>query len=351
MRIIFSIEKWTRVAKTLNSESEDPNTLYDFKRLVHMSLFKIFIDKEVNLHTFEIEIFNRCYNYFNDIFELILQNTNFIYNIENLNLYIGGAFIYNNDEYTLVKNRVLQIINLHRNLKKVILLDNSNYYSSYQSLLLSKDYNCSNTLKTITFYHIDLNDITNLTKIFEQLNVLESVHITYCYSLDISFVQQIINLTKPFKLKSLFTDEMPQIEPLELLLQKSGVYLENFNCSTILYNLTPLSQQQLLELIIRYCKNIKFLYLSEIASQVAYLMFNLIENIKHNLNYLLIDDERNSIILQNLGQTLPSKLEYLRLCIHINKSDFEIFLKNFQVTFIKKLLIHNSKEGQIFYLL
>ncbi|GES72736.1 hypothetical protein GLOIN_2v1881853 [Rhizophagus clarus] len=362
MRIIYSIENWTKVAvKTLNPESSNPSSIYDFKRLVYMSLFKIFIDNEVNLHTFEIEIIDSYYGYFNGIFELILQNTNFICNIENLNLYINNSFIYNsdyiynNDEFTLalVKSRILQIINLHRNPKKFLLSDHSHYNSSYQSLLLSKDYNCSNTLKTITLYDINFNDITNLTKIFEQLNVLESVHITYCYSLN-SFVQQIINLTKPIKLKSLITDEIPQIVSLELLLQKSGNYLENFGLSIISYSMTSLLQQQFLELVIKYCKNINFLSLSGIASQVAYLMFKLIENIKHNLNYLSIsmrdndaEIECSSIILQNLGQTLPPKLEYLSLCLHIKKNDFEIFLKYSQDTFIKKLLIYNEEDQNI----
>ena len=83
-------------------------------------------------------------------------------------------------------------------------------------------------------------------------------------------------------------------------------------------------------------------------------IFNLVESIKHSLNYLLINInivgshssiECNSIILQNLGQILPFKLEYLNLSLHIETSDFEVFLKNSQDTFIKKLLINNL-EGE-----
>uniref|UniRef100_U9UT46 Uncharacterized protein n=1 Tax=Rhizophagus irregularis (strain DAOM 181602 / DAOM 197198 / MUCL 43194) TaxID=747089 RepID=U9UT46_RHIID len=170
-------------------------------------------------------------------------------------------------------------------------------------------------------------NIINLNEIFEQLNVLESVHIINCYSLSISFTQQIINLTKPFKLKSLFINEISQIEPLELLFQKSGDYLENFG-------------------FLDSCGN---------DDRIIHLVFNLIENIKQNLNYLSIstssyDNNRecSSIILQNLGQILPTKLEYLRLSIHhIKISDFEVFLKNSQDTFIKKLLIHNTTGQDI----
>jgi hypothetical protein len=66
--------------------------------------------------------------------------------------------------------------------------------------------------------------------VFEQLNILESIHILYCYSLNSVTVQQIINLTRPFKLKSLFMDGkfISQIEPLKLLLQKAGNYIRKF---------------------------------------------------------------------------------------------------------------------------
>ncbi|PKC61530.1 hypothetical protein RhiirA1_466414 [Rhizophagus irregularis] len=120
----------------------------------------------------------------------------------------------------------------------------------------------------------------DLDKIFEQLNVLESVHIIYCISLNNSFTHQIFNLAKPFKLKSLFIDEKSQIdESLKLLLQKSGGYLENIGC--------------------KYSHKHK-----------NYLSIDLIENIKQNLNYLSIN--ANLIILRNLGQALPFKLKYLR---------------------------------------
>ncbi|GBC33933.2 hypothetical protein RhiirA1_543279 [Rhizophagus irregularis] len=182
-------------------------------------LFTIFIENEVNLHTLEIEISSTYYNTcFDKILESILQSTNFIHNIKYLKLYIS-----NYNENTVIKNRILPLIHSHQNLKKILIGDN--YLSSYQSLLLSNDYNCSNTLNTIIFYYVNFKGLINLDKVFEQLN-----------------------------------------------------------CS--------------------------------------------------------------SIVLQNLGQILPSKLEYLCLSLyHINANDFEIFLKNSQDTFIKKFLIYNN-EGQ-----
>ncbi|UZO16319.1 uncharacterized protein OCT59_007708 [Rhizophagus irregularis] len=110
------------------------------------------------------------------------------------------------------------------------------------------------------------------------------------------------------------------------------------------------SQQllQLLESVVIYCSKIKILYLpSGLNSQNINSLINLIENIKQNLNYLLIDTNDNhlsSIILQNLGQILPFKLEYLYLSLITNRSDLEAFLKNSQNTFIKILVIKNTTK-------
>ncbi|PKY18145.1 hypothetical protein RhiirB3_430893 [Rhizophagus irregularis] len=255
---------------------------------VRSSLFKIFIENEIELHSLDIEIFNHSFN-FDYILELILQNTNFIQNIKNLNLYIN-----HNIKDMVIKDRVIQIVNLQQNLKKILLYNSS--FSLYQSLLLSN-------------------------KIFDQLNVLESIHLAY-YG-----------------------------ESLELLLQKSGDYLENFGHF--------LSKRHLLD-IIKYCKNIKLLDLENIENQTIYLILDLVENIKQNLNYLSINIdidniECSSIMLQNLGQILPSKLEYLCLNIyHIKTSDFEDILPYIKKYIMKrqriKYLAILTENNDLFYL-
>jgi hypothetical protein len=55
-----------------------------------------------------------------------------------------------------------------------------------------------------------------------------------------------------------------------------------------------------------------------------------------------LDDKISSIILQNLGQILPYRLEYLSLFLKFNINDLKIFFKNSQNIFIKKLLIGNK---------
>ncbi|CAB5179723.1 unnamed protein product [Rhizophagus irregularis] len=239
-KITPSIEKWLEANDVTSKFSNIyflPNlileSVLEFKRLINMSLIKLFIENEVNLHTFEIEINTYNSEYCDNILEMILQNPNFINKIGNLKVSILCSS-------TLTDNRVLQIINSHQNLKRILLgYDN---LSLYQSLLLSKESSCSNTLNTIIFYSINLNDRFK------------------------------IHITSP--------------------------------------------------------------------------IFDLIENIKQKLNYLSIsvrncEDSNINSILQNLGKTLPSKLEYLNLILYIEAKDFEVFLKNSQDIFFKKLLINN----------
>ncbi|RGB32954.1 hypothetical protein C1646_762270 [Rhizophagus diaphanus] len=135
-------------------------------------------------------------------------------------------------------------------------------------------------------------------------------------------------------------DERSKIdESLSLLLRKSGDYLENL----CVYHLG----QQIFESVIKYCKNIKFFKIYGIKDTGVYPVLNLVENIKHNLNCLIISHvylNGSSIILQKLRKILPSKLEYLDLTLFIKASDFEVFLKNSKGTFINKLLIRDLMQ-------
>ncbi|GES79331.1 hypothetical protein GLOIN_2v1774269 [Rhizophagus clarus] len=357
--IIASILKWITTVRILSvRESGEQSAIYSIQNtnlsspshpehgpliLIYESIFKIFIENEAILNIFEVSIFSNddCY-YFNIAFKLILQNQIFINNIKNLDLTIYTTFSnvtmiipylksinsisslnYHFSDYNdLSKSLLPQIINSQQNLKKIV-------FSS-----------CHNPLNQLLF-----ESLKNFN-LFKQLNALESIHIIECGSLN-SFIHQIINIVKPFKLKSLFIKEILQIELLKLLLQKSGNYIENIGFGSLISNI---SKQQSLELILRYCVKINFFDIIGFDNQNIYLVFNLIENIGHNLNYLSFDyinksigTETSSIILQSLGQILPSKLEYLNLTLMIKyANDFEIFLKNSQNTFINRLCIKNE---------
>jgi hypothetical protein len=334
---IFSTENWVEHAFKTCLEPTNLPSIFDSRKFILLTLITIFIENEVNLHTFEIVVskFYDSYAYLDYILEIILQNLNFLHNIRISNLYI---WTYDRGSL-LFENHLLQVINSLQDLKKIIFSFND--FPIYQSLLSG---NCSNTLNTIIFYEANLTCI-DLDKMFNQLNVLENVHIINC-SINTSLVQQITNLTKPFKLKSLYLKDLLNINSslLLLLFQKFGDDLENFGYR-FLYGYDLSLKQQLFELIIKYCKNIKFFDLHE-KEMINYQFFNLIENIKQNLNHLTIDlfGYDNSIILQNLGQSLPSKLKYLNLSLRIKSNDLEVFLKNSQNTFIEKLLIHNVKR-------
>jgi hypothetical protein len=250
----------------------------------------------------------------------------------------------------LITVHLSKIIKSQQNIKKILFEDND------YPLNILKDTNCSNTLKTIIFYNINFRNIFIIKEVFEQLNVLESVHIIHCLSLNSNIIQQITSINGPFKLKSLFLNEnvILNIESMKLLLRKSGNYLENIGFELLISNEL---KDQLLKLIIKHCSNIKFLKLHGYDNQNIYSTFGLIRNIGQNLNYLSInfckflvydydylnhDSELSSIVLTNLGQILPYRLEHLNLSLKINTSDLVTFFKNSRDTFIKKLLIRNK---------
>ncbi|PKK61115.1 hypothetical protein RhiirC2_792299 [Rhizophagus irregularis] len=368
-KIFHYNEKWIdfiKLGTPLNSDK-----IKEISKIIYNSILKN--ENNINLRTFEI-ILIRDHDYFNDILELILQNQNLILNIKNLKISFNGIikttnifydflkFLYNNcktisilyfhhkmnyDDLLIIKY-CSELIISQQNLEKMLF-----GFHIYNSIFLSlKNSNCSNTLKTIIFYNINFKNITNFKQVIEQLNVLKSIHILYCFSLNYDFIQQIININKPFKLTSLFMKEKFQIDNFQALLQISGDYLENIGLLT-----SNKLKYQLLEIIIKYCKNIKFFDLPGFDYQNIYLSMDLIKKFNnHHLNYIIIDFDRlhilnqpnddilniSSIILKELGQILPLKLEYLDLSLSIDENIFEIFLKNSQNTFIKKLLINNK---------
>ncbi|GES79273.1 hypothetical protein GLOIN_2v1784886 [Rhizophagus clarus] len=334
-QVCYSVEKW--IATVRFSATEEQNSRYfmrianlshsqisNFTKLVYRLLFLTFIENEVNLHSLEITMFE----YFDVTCELILQNPNFIHNIKNLTLDL--------DEVTGNITKFSEFLCYNCNSISSLYLLFPLYVDNYPTeRSLSQIVNSQKNLKKILLGYI-------LDEVFNQLNVLESIHIAYCYSLDSKFIQQINNINKPFKLKSLFLDEILHIESIELLIQKSGGYLENFgsiNESQLLV--------QLFESVKKCCNKIKFLYLvAGLNDQNINLVFSLIENIKQNLNYLFIETlnvELSSIILQKLGQVLPFKLEYLSL--HL-----KYIMKKKRVKHLAILETFSSKGENLFYL-
>ena len=99
----------------------------------------------------------------------------------------------------LIENHLSQIINSQQNLKGIFF--SSNNFPLYSTLLSLK---YSNSLKMILFYNINFKNIIILNEVFEHLNVLESIHLAFCHSLN---SQQIISITKSLKLRGLMIDD------------------------------------------------------------------------------------------------------------------------------------------------
>ncbi|UZN98974.1 uncharacterized protein OCT59_000257 [Rhizophagus irregularis] len=243
--IYRSIKKWIFILV-------DDDDFMEVEELVYKSLLEIFIKNEGKLHSLEYAI-STLDSYCNDTMELILQNPNFTYNIKDLTLFLDdikitinivpflkffshnynsissinfcySSHIGNINDLSLIENCISQIIISQHNLKII----SFGFKVNYNLFLPLKNSNCSNTLSTIIFNYIDFKNI---------LTVLQEV-------------------IKPFKLRSLLMDEILHVESLQLLLQKCGDYLENFEYGYMGEEYEE-SRPLLLELIIKYCTKIK----------------------------------------------------------------------------------------------
>ncbi|RIA79253.1 hypothetical protein C1645_841150 [Glomus cerebriforme] len=339
---IRCIEKY--LTQIINLLPSHPSNSYLTKSLYEL-LLKLFIENGANLHTFEAVMPGRHYDYIEYFNYNFIQYPNFICDIRKFKLLfcddkvanettfhsflkylclnchsISSLYLRFSDD-TLIQKYLSQMINSQKDLKKITFEGTINNFTLSNPLLSLKNSNCSNTLKTIIFNRVEFYNIVTINEIFEELNVLESIHILNCNSLNSNFTRQIMNMIKPFKLKTLIIDdneilENSHFESLELLLQKSGIYLENFKFGFEIDEVNGnIESSQLLISITNYCTKIKFLDLT-LDDQNLNSALNLIVNIKQSLDYLSIRChyfESSSIILQNLGQILPSKLEYLNL--------------------------------------
>ncbi|GBC49748.2 hypothetical protein GLOIN_2v1767282 [Rhizophagus irregularis DAOM 181602=DAOM 197198] len=91
-------------------------------------------------------------------------------------------------------------------------------------------------------------------------------------------------------------------------------------------------RRQLFKLIMKYCTKIKY-FDSGIPDDINIYLF--IKNNQHSINYLTIEIDfhddcagLSSSVLQNLGQVLPSKLEYLCLTLLFNiiRKFFDLYI-------------------------
>jgi hypothetical protein len=362
-KFIFCIEMVSSIIGFFTSEEKLPVQIANSSKLARLIgdlLIKLFIENGANLQTFELEMISDNNSIVN--FELLLKCLKLICNMKNIeSFYFQMAVMDDDEDNVKIEECLIKIMRVQQNLKNIS-FEHIGFYEFFPlnnpillglTFSLLQEPNCSNTLNKIIFFETDFKDVDSFHEAFEQLNVLESIHILYCHNLNSEFIQQIVDLSKPFKLKSLFMKEKVQIRLLQLLLQKSGDYLENIGFESSMYKMEQL------KLIMDYCTKIKFFKLHRFNNQIINPALNLIKNIERTLNYLTIEFRRHnhissddiklsSSILLRLGEILPPKLEYLGLTLMINARDFNTFLFKSQHVIIKKLLIKNlMKEGDL----
>ncbi|POG77015.1 uncharacterized protein OCT59_005933 [Rhizophagus irregularis] len=326
------------------------NNVFPSKTLFNYSYFiKLFIENEVKLKTFEIEI---SYNYlmnkrnFNKIFRLILQNPKFISNIKNLKLHFDKEIVKYKFDYNFLKcfyHHCNLISSLHIRFSEYESFRNNHITIENQ---LSQIINSQKNLEKIIF---KLDNSTSTNNNISLYNIIESIHILECLIFNSNFIQQIIDLNK-FKLTSLFIrdettrDKNLQIELMQLLFQKFGEYLENIGFGSYVDDVL---KYRALEFINNYCKKIKFFDTCSISSVKK--VHIALDSVGQNLNYFSIyifynHDENYKLTMEmilRLAHVLPCKLEYLNLSFTgtpIRKNIWEVFFKSLGHIFIKKLL-------------
>ncbi|RIA85845.1 hypothetical protein C1645_830163 [Glomus cerebriforme] len=142
-----SVERWIAA---VNTSTYEPTI--NFKRLIYRVLLNKIIENNVKLHTLKVELnVNRYHKYFDDFYDFISENPNFIVNIRNLNLhlvvkpenvsriYFFLKFLYShcssisslscklyfklstvdNNDINLTQKPLLQLIGNQKNLKKI----------------------------------------------------------------------------------------------------------------------------------------------------------------------------------------------------------------------------------------
>ncbi|CAG8714198.1 192_t:CDS:1 [Funneliformis mosseae] len=346
---------------------------YSKKDLIYkicIILFDLFINRDASLNNFVISIDKSRENFLmNRIYKKMLNDAKFISKVEDINLSLSTIPTIYPDPipiFTSLPSLIPSIKHL-RVCNYTNQLFAKNFLQS-QTQLLSLSLNnacgididsfkyCFNTLTIIKFEYcpfinfLSLDGLRNLTQ-------LKSLHIDRCTGITSRFLQPLLDIPTPLKIKSLKVIGL--FPKLALLLQKIGSYLEHLE----LYLFDDDERDASFESIMRFCDKIKFLYLSNFDQQNVTQLYELITHVNKHLRYLSIRNERlflndnyflpksckiiNSMIFKGLGQILPDSLEYLCLDFEIKPKDLKVFLDHCQHVGLKKILVRNDDRNFI----
>lgn len=374
-----------------NLNKPDSSKVKNAIQRIYTEIFKLFIESGATLNTFHLNIDNLDSAIFNDIYKLFLNNPQFISDIKNFTFGFRStlhieSLIQNyqskirpllftlssycntikniNLEFSLnnhppFANDIATIINIQKQLSSLICSDD---LSSSIYPLLSFN-NPSNTLTSIKFRKCHFNNTIQFDGI-KNLNSLESIQFISCKGLKYNFIKPLIENPTPLKIKTLAimgceidNDDFDNTF-FDPLFKKIGNFLEN-----LFISFHKNHSKKLLETLLNFCSNIKFLYLTDISySNISHLL-QLISFLNITLKYLTInvkfvnwyDNEFNdnyqrslkisSKILKTLGKELPSDLKYLNLSfILIDSNDLNQFFQNSKHIKFEKILLRTRNN-------
>ncbi|GBC47790.2 hypothetical protein GLOIN_2v1784879 [Rhizophagus irregularis DAOM 181602=DAOM 197198] len=312
---------WCRLAIPLLWEDPFYKYLPKNYHFIDIYLDKLKKDDKVKLNEYGIitDLFpsNTLFNYPKFIKCLNIKNT-----VSSIKNWIENAKVSSYDKdlklsnfifFSLIKVFIENEASLHT--FEVQYIFNSDYFkSSFQLILQNPNFICNVKDLKFDFRRLTSNLLSSLKCFYSNCKSISSL---YIYSLIENYavkdLSKIIHSQQNLK-KICFDSEIyefyaTQIESLKLLLQKSEVF--------------------------------------GYGDQNIFASFDLIKNVQQNLNYLTINSQSklSSIILRNLRQILPNRLEYLSLDLKFSINDLEVLFKDTKNVFIRKLLIINRQES------
>jgi hypothetical protein len=210
----------------------NPNLMQKIN-FIYSLLFKIFIENDASLHKLYLE--NPSNQFANNIYELILNQPNFISEIKEFSIYIEKLpshefflqklkslqdflsslslvcnsiryleLFFPHDVYMKLIQEIRNLFKSQFNLSKILISDfidyiNNTLTDSLKSLKSLKY--CSNTLTTISFYFIIFtnNMLYNEIEHLIHIKCLEFIH---CERPEL-FIQFLLNISIPLKIKTL----------------------------------------------------------------------------------------------------------------------------------------------------
>ncbi|CAI2163862.1 11055_t:CDS:1 [Funneliformis geosporum] len=375
---------------------QNPNFSLKIVDFICVTLFELFISNEISLNNLYLNINYYHLNFISQIIKIISENPKFLSDIKNFTLDFSHkdrnifdypvlldpfrsfltslpSMLTSIKHFSIYFGFYKEMLNA-RNLERLIqsqtqLLSLTLYSISENVAYLLGSFNyCSNTLTSIKFSYCDFTNLSSFNGLY-YLAHLESLQFIHCKGITVRFFQPLLNIPTPLKIKTLKLEgQITETTFIQLLLQKVGSYVENLELKLWV----DIERERAFESIIKYCDKIQFLHLYEIDYVNIPQLSKLITHVRKHLKYLSLQNKNyhppyilllgnkdnlrvSSMILENLGQILPSSLNYLDLNLVLDPINLKNFLDNCKhIVRLSRLLVKNKNIKEIddtFYVL